>query len=384
MSLTVCLVTRNEEPNMERVLRSVAGVAGEVIVADTGSTDGTAARAAQLGARVSPFAWQDDFAAARNHALDQATGDWILWLNPDEELLPAGLERLPAYLAREDALGYVVRVQDLLQAGRPDYLTETVQARLFRRDAGARYVGRLHPSFAVPLGELARRQGKKVYPAELTVRRHGYLSVPTPDKLRWAVRLLEAELHDRPGQLHYLIEYGRNLLWLNDPRGHEVLAEAAEQVLRAREAPAAPTPTAGSLLEYLLTVSPQQSRSRVSREEAQALALRWFRHSPPVLWALAQHLFQAGDSRGAAGLLEDLLRMGRTGEYDRSAGFNPDILGPLALLNLGACYVRLGDLARAEYCFGQLLDDPVHGPKARQSYAVVQARHRGQRGERPA
>jgi hypothetical protein len=152
-------------------------------------------------------------------------------------------------------------------------------------------------------------------------------------------------------------------------------------VQRAREAPAAPTPTVGSLLEYLLTVSPRQSRSRVSREEAKELALRWFRHSPPVLWALAQYQFQAGDNRGAADLLEDLLRKGQTGEYDRSAGFNPDILGPLALLNLGACYTRLGDLARAEYCFGQLLDDPVHGAKARENYAVVQGRRRGP-GER--
>src|SRR5262249_30393080 len=173
---------------------------------------------------------------------------------------------------------------------------------------------RLHPNFATPFDELARRQGKKVYPTELTLRRHGYLSVPTPDKLRWAVRLLEAELRDRPGQLHYLIEYGRNLLWLNDPRGHEVLAEAADQVLRSRDAPTAPTPTVGSLLEYLLTVMPQQSRSRVSREEARGLALRWFRHSPPVLWALAQHQFQAGDPRGAAGLLEELLRMGQSGQ----------------------------------------------------------------------
>jgi glycosyltransferase involved in cell wall biosynthesis len=120
MSLSVCLVTRNEEHNMERILHSVAGVADEVIVADTGSTDGTVARAGQFGARVRPFAWQDDFAAARNYALDQATGDWVLWLNPDEELLPAGLERLPAYLAQEDALGYGLRVQDLLQADRPD------------------------------------------------------------------------------------------------------------------------------------------------------------------------------------------------------------------------------------------------------------------------
>jgi hypothetical protein len=377
MSLSVCLFTRNEAHNIERVLRSVAAVADEMVVVDTGSTDGTIERATQLGARVCPYAWQDDFAAARNYALDQATGDWALWINADEELLPAGLDRLPAYLAQDDALAYGLRVQELLQADRPDHFTETMQPRLFRRDAGVRYVGRLHPRFAAPLDELAGQQGKKVVPTDLILRHHGYLSVQTPGHLRWAVRLLEAELRDRPGQLHYLIEYGRHLLWLNDPRGHEVLAEAAEQVLQARDAPAAPAPTVGSLLEYLLTVSPHQSRSRVSREEARELALRWFRQSPPVLWALAQHHFQAGDARGAAALLEELLQRGRTGEYDHIAGFNPDILGPLALLNLGACYARLGDPARAEYCFGQLLNDPAHGAKARENLAALQNQRPG-------
>src|SRR5207237_977654 len=83
---------------------------------------------------------------------------------------------------------------DLLQAGRPDYLTETVQARFFRRDAGARYLGRLHPSSAVPLNELARRQGQKAYPPALPVRRPGYLAAPPPDKLRWGRTVLEPEV----------------------------------------------------------------------------------------------------------------------------------------------------------------------------------------------
>src|SRR5439155_11851876 len=126
-----------------------------------------------------------------------------------------------------------------------------------------RFVGRLHPHFATPLEELARRENQQIYRTDLLVRHVAYLSVLTEDKLRWATRLLELELQDRPGQLHYLIEYGRNLLRLNDPRGHAVLAEAADRVSAARDAPAAPTPTAASLLEYLLTVSPEQSRSRL-------------------------------------------------------------------------------------------------------------------------
>ena len=45
---------------------------------------------------------------------------------------------------------------------------------------------------------------------------------------------LELELRDRPGQLHFLIEYGRHLLWLNDPKGHAVLAEACKSLEEAQ------------------------------------------------------------------------------------------------------------------------------------------------------
>ena len=111
MALSVCLVTRNEEESLPRLLGSLRGVADEVIVADTHSTDSTARVAAELGARVHLVEWQDDFAAARNAALDQATGDWVLWLNPDEEFLPESRPALQACLDRPEALAFFVRVQ---------------------------------------------------------------------------------------------------------------------------------------------------------------------------------------------------------------------------------------------------------------------------------
>jgi glycosyltransferase involved in cell wall biosynthesis len=233
MTLSVCFLARNEERNLPRALRSVAGLADEVLVGDAGSADRTARVAADLGARVVPVAWQDDFAGGRNVVLAAAAGDWVLWLNPDEELLPDGRGELPALLGRGDALAWSLRVQDQPQADRPERFSETVQVRLFRRRPELRFVGRLHPHFAAAPGPLAAREGLTVPAAPLVVRRHVYESTLTPDKLRWAARLLELELRDRPGQLHYLVEYGRTLLLLNDPRGHEVLGQAAEQLRAA-------------------------------------------------------------------------------------------------------------------------------------------------------
>lgn len=373
MTLSVCLLTRNEEKNLARAIRSVRDVANEVIVADTGSSDRTVPIAADLGAKVCRVTWQDDFAAGRDEALAQATGDWILWLNPDEELLPFSQPAVHECLSREDAFGYYVTVHELVQADQPENFSETVQLRLFRRRPQLHSQGRLHPSFVPPLEELAKQEGKEIYPSEIRLQRHAYLSPLTEPKLRWAARLLELELRDRPGQLHYLIEYGRTLLLLNDPRAHEVLAEAMEQVLPVRSAPSAPLPDVQRLLEYVLTASADGSQSRLSREEAIELALRWFPHSPAMLWRIAENYFQRSDFRRAAEVLERLDQCRRTGVYDRSQSIDPAILGDLVLLNLGVCYTRLADLDKAERCFLALLENKTFHDRAAQNLALVQS-----------
>jgi tetratricopeptide (TPR) repeat protein len=372
MSLSVCLLTRNEERNITRAVRSFGGVADQILVVDTGSTDRTAELAREAGAEVRHFVWNDDFSAGRNFAIRQATGDWILWLNPDEELLPESHEELRRCLTGDDSLGYYVHVQELEKADSTELFSETVQPRLFRREADLAYIGRLHPRLEPSLEEAAKKAGKHVSLSGITLRHHAYMSVLSEDKLRWAARLFELELKDRPGQLHHLIEYGRTLLLLNDPKGHRLMAQAAEQVLAARAAPTAPNSTVARLLEYVLTVSPEQSVSHLSREEALELALRWFPASPPLLWKMALQDYTAKNFRRAGILLRQLVQLGRTGTYDRSASFDPTIIGESALMNLGNCYLQMGQLESAQQCYQQLLDSKTYQTAALQNIGVIQ------------
>jgi glycosyltransferase involved in cell wall biosynthesis len=87
MTLSVCIITHNEEPNIARTLGSVKAIADEMIVLDCGSTDRTVALAEACGARVVHEAWKG-FAAQKNSALEKAKGDWILSLDADEEVSP--------------------------------------------------------------------------------------------------------------------------------------------------------------------------------------------------------------------------------------------------------------------------------------------------------
>lgn len=376
MAVTACFVTRNHAETLRRAIRSVAGLANEIVVVDTGSTDDTLLVAAEASARVVPFVWADDFAAACNAAVAAATGDWILWINPDEELERVGLPLLTAAAADPGLFAWRVRVRQETHADRPGHGTLGWEYRLFRRDPAVQYIGRLHPEFVTTLGDLAASRGLSVASAEAVIRRHAYLSTPTADRMRWVIRLLEAELRDRPGQVGYMIELGRNYLWLNDPRGHEVLAHAAEAVNRLAEASVPPSPWVGSLIEYLLSVSPHFSRTLVTRETARAWAARWFGRTPPVVWAVAGERYAAKDYWAALPLLESLVQMGRTGEYIAGHGFSTDIIGPAAIQNLGLCYLQLSRWDDARTCFTQLFNHPVQDGPARQgaNLALLQQR----------
>lgn len=83
--LSVCLITLNEERNLPRSLRSVEGIADEIVVVDCGSQDGTQAIAKAHGAKVFVRGWTN-FADQKNFAAAAASNDWILSLDADEEL----------------------------------------------------------------------------------------------------------------------------------------------------------------------------------------------------------------------------------------------------------------------------------------------------------
>ena len=363
MRITACFVTRNHAHILPRALRAASAVADETIVADTGSTDGTVEAATAGGAKLVAVRWADDFAAASNAALAAATGDWVLWLNPDEILEPTAGPALTQLVRNERVFAYALPVLHQLTADQPDQLAMDDQPRLYRRHPDIRYRGRLHPNLNPPLAELAAATGQElaVAPMEAAIRRLAFLSPVTPDKVQWTNRLLRAELADHPDRLDLLIELGCNLLRVNDLEGHTILGTAADR-LPTGDRP--PIPNAGQLLEYLLSTDPAAVRGRLDRSTARELAARWYPHTPPVVWAVAAERFQAGDYGAAAHNLTRLLEMGRTGRFDRSAPFDPDLVGPMAALNLAVALARLGRRDEARATLAPLAGHPNYRQKA--------------------
>lgn len=146
------MIVRNEETNLPGCLASVRDWVDEILVCDTGSDDGTMAVAESLGARVVSFTWCDDFAAARNFALSQATGAWVLSLDADERVSPATAPNLRELISRPRTAGRPRAFQVLLRHSLDPLddsdRTEQYAAKLFTRHPLVRWVSPIHEHVA--------------------------------------------------------------------------------------------------------------------------------------------------------------------------------------------------------------------------------------------
>ncbi|MBU0672471.1 MAG: glycosyltransferase, partial [Candidatus Margulisbacteria bacterium] len=110
MKLSACMIVKNEEAMLRMTLPDLVKSVDEVILVDTGSTDGTVEYAKSCGARVYYFSWVNDFSAARNESLKHATGDWIIWIDADEYLKPDDFAKLKDGLAETKADSFMLQI----------------------------------------------------------------------------------------------------------------------------------------------------------------------------------------------------------------------------------------------------------------------------------
>jgi len=244
--LSVCLIVRNEEATLARCLRSIRGVASQIVVVDTGSTDGTVRIAEDHGAEVHRFEWCEDFAAARNAALERARGDWVLVLDADEELPAESLRTLAAELAEPRAMAYRLPIVD---AGR-EHEGANYVPRLFRNAPGVRFKGRIHEHAFASLEPLWSRWGMECLLGKTRIVHHGYVAgaAAARAKAERNLRLLRLALEDEPGEVNLLMNLGLELTRVDrSEEGMQAYREAFEK------AAAHPTAISPELRESLLT-----------------------------------------------------------------------------------------------------------------------------------
>lgn len=164
--LSLSMIVKDAEAQLRACLQSVRPLEPEIVIADTGSKDGTVAVAREFGARVIEIPWHNDFAEARNLALAAATGEWILSLDADEQLDATAAREFPALMNNTPIDGYQVTIRNYFRSAteriwdRPSkendallpaaaefpVYSEHENIRLFRRAPEIYFVGRVHES----------------------------------------------------------------------------------------------------------------------------------------------------------------------------------------------------------------------------------------------
>lgn len=200
IKLSLAIIAKNEARCLGRCLRSVQSIVDEIVVVDTGSTDQTVAIARQFNARLSEFAWIDDFSAARNFALEQTTGEWILVLDADEHASDALAGEIRQFVVGRQAVGRLKIVSDFRRNGQT-FRSQSFVSRLFPR--GARFEGRIHEQLVSPLPRL-NLNGELWH--------DGYLETAKSDR---NVRLLAQELQGKPGDPYLLFQLALEYTSLN-------------------------------------------------------------------------------------------------------------------------------------------------------------------------
>lgn len=187
MSLSACLIVRDEERFLDRCLASLRGHVDQVCVLDTGSSDRSVEIASSHGAIIGFRPWDDDFSAARNASLDLASGDWILQIDADEELVPPANG---AWSVLDDSSA-VCALVELELRGDAGHSERTWQPRLFRRDPRLRYRRPLHETVLDGLAESGLPAPR---PVPLLLIHHGYLGevVSSRGKIERNLRILRS------------------------------------------------------------------------------------------------------------------------------------------------------------------------------------------------
>lgn len=147
--LSQCMIVKNEEENIVRALSWGRGTVDEQIVVDTGSTDKTIELAESMGAKVFRYQWNNSFSEAKNYAIDQASGDWIFFLDADEYFLQKDMEKLKyiiKYIDNSSESKSIDMLRFILLNIDDDghVITYTKQDRIFRNRKEIRFKNRIH------------------------------------------------------------------------------------------------------------------------------------------------------------------------------------------------------------------------------------------------
>lgn len=349
--ISLCVIVKDEQDVLPRMLASVRGLVDEIIVVDTGSTDRTPKIALSAGAKVISEPFQDDFSAVRNRSIQEASGDWILVLDADEFLGTGAREAIRAAVEDETRCGYYLQFDNQLGGGRSH---RCGILRLFRRVEGVGFDYLIHEQVVPSLARYSARSGQGVAPLPAAIVHHdGYMEAryEAKGKAERNRRLFRRQIERYPDHIYSWYKYGdflRRFDAESDRKEADVALQKAAQLLRAADPTEARRLSFSNEVFALLAVDADKRGDSADALKLAKEGLERFGASPNLLFVLGHLLAKFGHHR-------DSLRVhARLRQFDGKMvpiPAEPGVTGTTAFLGMGRALLNLQHAGAARRCF---------------------------------
>jgi len=208
MSVSSCLIIKNEERNLDKCLESISKFSDEIIIVDTGSTDKSKEIATKFTDKIFDFNWNDNFAEARNFALSKATKDFIFSIDADEYVENPEEINLTLSNKKSNTGGWLVNIISSAYGANGNIeKMQTSLLRLFINHPKIKYSGIIHEQVFDSISAL----GLKIENSNIILQHSGYMLSQEDFKRKQKrnIELLKKALNKEPENYYLLTHLGK-------------------------------------------------------------------------------------------------------------------------------------------------------------------------------
>lgn len=342
------MIVRNEAAFLEGCLSALHGHVDEIVVVDTGSTDNTPAIARRFDCHLLHQPWQNNFSIPRNFAIDNASGDWVLYIDADERLSCENDVTLRSLLPGSDVTGLRVKFRPRSDTTYYDEL------RLFRRDGRIRFTGSMHESIVPSVTAASEADNNRIARQYAIAIDHLGYDGDQMHKHQRNVPLLRQAILEHPDRVFLRYDLGYRLEAL------EQFDEASTHLSAGIRLAAQDGSTEQARVEGSMCAQVQCSILLDTGQINEALSaatdgLALFKDNLALHWGKARCLVAQGDPEEAISLLEPLSQHDPETFFDRRIAYSKSLFGEDVHGLFGAARFRTGDYRGAWESYAKAL-----------------------------
>ena len=349
--ISAVLIVRNEAAFIEDCLRSLAGNVDEIVLVDTGSGDDTIEIASRFPVQTHHFAWCNDFSAARNFALERASGDWILSIDADERLEDPDRQAYARLLADSGKLGWELHYHP--RVGWTPYS----KMRIWRNDPRIRYTGIVHERIEPSAEAVARTEELEIGTCDLRVV-HVASAADKHTKSARYIPLLRKQLLQAPDHFFCWWSLGEYLRLSGDREAASAAWSAG--LSRLRDIEPERRKLADSILYLSLIELAHDNGEPIDALLAQAMAD--FPDHLTLRWFAARLAVEQGNLDLAQPVLEELMAIDADAYFEPQLSYDKALFRHLPAQTLALGHFRSGRFDEASRLYriaAQTAPDPT-------------------------